>query len=406
VRVSGSVYIRRRKGSKSGPQWYASGASTAGSSSGASAPCGGGRGRPPEGYYRDREARQVLEGILTDDRRGVLPESRRRKPSGGSYADACEAYLRYLAVERRRDPRGIREARSMMRRRLIPEFNDTPLENITLKQVNALRSKLLVEGRFKPGSIQKLMGVNYSVLKHAVRMEWIPTNPAEHYERVKLENSGDFNVLTPEEVFALARAAETEQEAALYIVAAFTGLREGELRVLRWTDVDFATATVHVRDNLPAHAPKVKRPKSKKVRAVPLIDRSAAVLDLLSQRADHTGPNDLVFPNEEGVALDDSQIRKGFYAALNRAGLGHKREDDPQIVFHDLRPPTAPSPSASGTFARCRATWATRTSRRRCATCTTSRSTPTPGRSTRSWRASSALPRTSLAPPRTLAGHR
>lgn len=114
----------------------------------------------------------MLEAVLTDARRGIVRETKRRTP-------------------------GVREARSMMRRRLIPEFNDTPLEGITLKQVNALRSKLLAEGRLKPGSIQKLMGVNYGVLKHAVRMEWIPTSPAEHYERVKLEDSGDFNMARP-----------------------------------------------------------------------------------------------------------------------------------------------------------------------------------------------------------------
>ena len=39
----------------------------------------------------------------------------------------------------------------------------------------------------------------------------------------------------------------TEQDAALILVAAFTGLRLGELRGLRWRDVDFANQLVHVR---------------------------------------------------------------------------------------------------------------------------------------------------------------
>ena len=47
----------------------------------------------------------------------------------------------------------------------------------------------------------------------------------------------------------MARAADDEQDAALFIVAAFTGLRMGELRALRWSDVDFANRTVFVRQN-------------------------------------------------------------------------------------------------------------------------------------------------------------
>jgi integrase len=82
---------------------------------------------------------------------------------------------------------------------------------------------------------------------------------------------------------AVARAASDEQQSALYIVAAFTGLREGELRALRWRDVDWST-TVHVRRNIPAHGQE-KVPKSKVVRSVPLIDVAARALVELSRRS-------------------------------------------------------------------------------------------------------------------------
>ena len=41
--------------------------------------------------------------------------------------------------------------------------------------------------------------------------------------------SGDIQVFSPEEVWALVRAAASEQDGAMYLTAAFTGLRMGEL---------------------------------------------------------------------------------------------------------------------------------------------------------------------------------
>jgi len=62
-----------------------------------------------------------------------------------------------------------------------------------------------------------------------------------------LTSSGDIEVFSPEEVWALVRAAASEQDAAIFMTAAFTGLRRGELLALRWREVDFSGSVIRVR---------------------------------------------------------------------------------------------------------------------------------------------------------------
>jgi integrase len=195
--------------------------------------------------------------------------------------------------------------------------------------------------RLSRRTVQKILVQLYSILKRAKRKGWIDANPAEDAERVTVPRTGEFNVLTAEEVQAMARADGSPLYGAIYITAAFTGLRMGELRALRWLDVDFTNHIVHVRRNhvRDAHG----APKSQRVRSVPMTDQVAVVLDGLSRRDDSTGPEDLVFTLGYNEPVHQDTVRKRFYVALKSAGLGHLRklpaegEPDNRIVFHDLR---------------------------------------------------------------------
>jgi integrase len=296
------------------------------------------RGRPPAGYYTAKLAEQELQAILTDARRGVLPVGveNASAPTGATFAEAVDEWVRHVESEGA-SPAYVQNCGSVARRYLIERFGaDVSVADITTEQVDALRDDLLREGRLSRRTVQRIMIVAHGIFKQAKRKKWIVTNPCEDAKRVKPDApSGVLNVLSVEEVYELARAADDEQQAALYITAALTGLRMGELRALRWMDVDFGQRAVHVRQNY-AHS-RVTTPKSGKVRSLPMADQVAVALDGLSKRERFTQPGDLVFPNAYGHFMDDKEIRHGFYGALKRAGLGHKREGEDPFVFHDLR---------------------------------------------------------------------
>ena len=122
--------------------------------------------------------------------------------------------------------------------------------------------------------------------------------------------------------------ASDAQDATLTLTAACARLHLGELRALRWRDVDFERRIVHVRRSFSLASEDV--PKSGRARAVPLVDQVARVLDALSRRDVFTGEDELVFPNPTGGFLDDSALRRRYYRALKAAGIAHLR-------FHDLR---------------------------------------------------------------------
>jgi integrase len=231
----------------------------------------------------------------------------------------------------------LRDYKGVVSASLLPEFgSDTPLEAITAERIEEYRERLLGEAELSRRSVQKILVLLHGVLKRAKSRKWIGANPAEDVERVQVKRSGDFNVLTPAEVASVARGTETEEDAAIITVAAFTGLRMGELRGLRWCDVDFAKRTILVRHNSPCGG-EDRVPKSGKVRSVPLIDQAAQALDGLSRRDEFTNEDDRVFPSPTGDLIDDGLVRDAFYAALKAAGLGKLREKQNPMTWHSLR---------------------------------------------------------------------
>ncbi len=166
------------------------------------------------------------------------------------------------------------------------------------------------------------------MFRRAQRVYGLPRNPVAEVERHPQRSSGDIEVFSVEEVHALARAAASEQDAAIYLTAAFTGLRRGELVALRWRDVDFAGAAIRVRASYAGGA--LTTPKSGRVRSVPMAPDVAEALARLDARGHASTEDDLVFPGETGSYLDASALRRRYDRALKLAGLRALR-------FHDLR---------------------------------------------------------------------
>ena len=279
------------------------------------------RGRPAAGYFTKRTAENWLRDVLDQARRGTLPGLVR---TGATIADAAAEYLRYIEHDRERKPSTTKGYRWIVNAQILPALGDVRVEDLTTERVEAW----LAQMGGKPSSRRKALVLLHGIYKRARKVYGLTSNPVADVEKPPLQPSGDIQVFSPEEVWALVRATASEQDAAIFLTAAFTGLRMGELIALRWRDVDFAGSLMRVRASYAAGA--LTAPKSGKVRSVPLAPDVAQALARLAQREWFTGEDDLVFPGEVGEFLDGSALRRRYKEALARAGLRSLR-------FHDLR---------------------------------------------------------------------
>jgi integrase len=204
-----------------------------------------------------------------------------------------------------------------------------PLEDLTAERVERWAAHDIdPDRRLANRTREKTITVFHGVMERARKLYRLPINPVADIEKPRTASRTEINVFSPEEIMALVRAADSEQDAAIYLTAAFTGLRQGELIALRWRDVDFPGSAVRVRASYTnGH---LTSPKSGKVRSVPMASRVAEVLARLGGREFFTDDGDLVFAGITGGYLDGSALSKRYRAALRRAALRPLR-------FHDLR---------------------------------------------------------------------
>src|SRR6266566_4483591 len=146
-------------------------------------------------------------------------------------------------------------------------------------------------------SIRNYIGTLSALLGFAERKGWLETNVARRIDLPQVTRSEEIHFLEVDEVNALVAAAQAGAyealDRALYLTAAMTGLRQGELIALRWCDVDWSASRVRVADNYVRG--EFDSPKSHRGRSVPMADRLAAELEHHFQASRWRGEDDLVF---------------------------------------------------------------------------------------------------------------
>jgi integrase len=304
------------------------------------------RGRVQDGYLDERAAYVKMAAVI-DEHEAALP----RPQVEPTFDDAAAGWLHHLEHVEGVKPSTLRDYRYMLtapdaepllrgRRRsgarIMREFGGQELRTITTAQVDRWLAQLDREG-VAPRNVNKHRQVVASVLEFAMRRPdtyALGVNAARPTSKRREPDPTVLDFYEPEEMLALARAATNEQDAALFVVAAYSGLRLGELRALRWRDIDLPGSKLTVSGSISDN--QRTAPKSRKPRTVPLATMAATELARLAERDRFVNRDDLVFVGPLGGYLDPSALRGRYRQAQTAADLRALRLHDLRHTFGSL----------------------------------------------------------------------
>jgi len=273
-----------------------------------------------------------------------------------------ELGARYMqAQEKRGRKRATRVAvESALRVWLEPFFGERGVNSITPEDVDDLIAEMDSEG-LSAKSIRNYIGTLSAMFNYARsrRQPWMSANPCVRVELPGRQESTEIRFLDLDELDALLLAVEPgayeQLDHALYVTAAMTGMREGELLALRWHDVDWPSGKIRVRQNYVLG--EYVSPKGNRTRSVPMADRVAGELDRYfkarhGEQAGDAQANKLVFGDPvDGKPLKTKPLLRRYRKALKAAGLDESR------VFHDLRHTFGTQSAAAGVPMRTLQEW-------------------------------------------------
>lgn len=298
-------------------------------------------GRKKE-YFRTRtEADAFHKRLSLELADGTYAERQRRAASRQTLAQWWPKYKE--ALQTGATPRGVANAdktvtvqESRWRCHLEPELGHVYLEDIQAPQIQHLKVRL-AKKELSTHTRNRVLGLLRNMLNVAVEWGHIPGRPRIALLKVTQDSLPDF--LSERELQAFLDQVVEPEWRAMVLVAARCGLRKGELRALRWIDVDLKAGVLRIAQNFSAK--QQKSTKGGKPRVVPLVEDVAVELQQHPRRLDtpYVWPGDT---DEDGrvQALTENQmtnVARRWQRQWAALGLGEQLDGGFFKGWHSLR---------------------------------------------------------------------
>jgi integrase len=201
---------------------------------------------------------------------GQVRDGTMRFPSPVTIGEALDAYLVGMAdgtIRNRRGdpykPSAVRAYRQAVELRLRRPLGAKRVADLTRVQLQDLADRWQADG-LSASTIRNTLLPLYCVYGRAIRRGVVAVNPTLGLELPAVRGRRD-RVVSPQDAATLIAALTDVHDAAVWSTAFYAGLRFGELRALRWEDVDLDaddTGIIRVRRSWDQQAGEVS-PKSK-----------------------------------------------------------------------------------------------------------------------------------------------
>jgi integrase len=320
------------------------------------------RGRTRTGFLDERRAYAMMDAAIAAREEELARPA--QEETAVLFPEVVEAWMLYLQTEKRVKPSTVSRYRRLLvmpepgrprRGRIMRAFAERPVVEITTTEARRFLAALDGE-EISARTVNIHRETMHAIFEFARREDsfGLSANPFAGTSKRPEEGAGPIETFEPEEILAVAAAARAglhrtaskfekdrfseetaaerrrinEQDAAMITIAACTGLRLGELRALRWRDVDLTGGLLGVSRSFSAGVETST--KSRRSRSIPLAEQARAEFEGLRRRGRFTGREDFVFCLSDGRHMGDSAARERFIRAQEQAGVRVRR-------FHDLR---------------------------------------------------------------------
>ena len=131
---------------------------------------------------------------------------------------------------------------------MLPDLGAVKLARLRHRDVQALADRLLAAGH-DPSTVRNALMPLRTIYRRAVRLGDVATNPVSGVSLPAAPGRRDRIAAQPAEA-AMLIAAVRPSDQALWGTAFYAGLRLGELRALKWSDVDLEHGVIRVEQAL------------------------------------------------------------------------------------------------------------------------------------------------------------
>ena len=241
--------------------------------------------------------------------------------------DFITTYMENVAKHNLR-PRTYIAHAGYVRNHIVPELGYIKLESLRPDQVQAFYTKKLESG-LAPRTVKYIHAILHKSLNQALRWGLVTRNVTDLVDTPKITRKVP-PIWNAEQIAIFLDGVKDHQYYPIYVIAVYTGMRQGEVLGIDRKDVDLKSGIIHVRQQVQWVRGQgfvimdVKTEKSKRPVVLP-----ETALNVLKEHLKGV-ESGLIFTASTGNPVYSNSLYRHFKRTVNRLEL-------PMVNFHSLR---------------------------------------------------------------------